>query len=44
MDGFEHFAEGHLITLFYATNYYGKYGQICPCASVSSFCSIGHIV
>jgi hypothetical protein len=25
MDGFERFAQGHLITLFSATNYCGKY-------------------
>jgi hypothetical protein len=30
MDGFERFAEGHLITLFSATNYCGKYGEVCP--------------
>jgi len=28
MDGFERFAQGHLITLFSATNYCGKMSQI----------------
>lgn len=36
MDGFERFAQGHLITLFSATNYCGTFRLFIP------FCTCSH--
>lgn len=38
MDGFERFAQGHLITLFSATNYCGRYLSLGTKIMVIFFC------